>query len=691
MERLLRPRSIAIAGVSSRPGSLGGSVLDNLERFGFAGDIHLVHAREAQIRGRRCIASTAELPQGIDCAVLAIPAAGVVEAVRGCAERGVGGVIVFSAGFAEQDAQGKAAQDELAAISRASGMIIEGPNCLGVLNYADGIPLSFSATEPHPLAAPGVAVVSQSGIMAAGVRAALHGRGLDVSLSISTGNEAASTVEDFIAYLLDQADTRLIALVVEHFRHGRRFLELARRAHAAGKPIVLLHPGRSGAAREAARTHTGAMAGDHAIMRAVVEAAGVLVVDTLEELIDVSECLLRCRHRPRGGAAVLGESGALRALMLDYCEDLGLPLPQPKGTVAEALGALAPGLILPVNPLDLTAQALVDPTLYARAITPLLEMEQTGSLLLTISLSSPDMARRKMPPLLEVMRTFAGQTAMVFAMLGDDAQIGEEHVEAVRALGVPFFRSPERALRALACLSRWSARTVRPEVPVFPAPPLPSGVIPEYRAKDLLEQAGLAMPPRVLARTLDEAIVAAGTVGYPVALKAQSPALPHKSDVGGVVLNLAGPDALAAGWARLQANLAAAAPDAALDGVLVERMARSGTELILGARNDPHFGPVVAVGLGGVMAEAFGDIRLLPADAAAQDVEQALRGLKSARLLGPFRGAPARDMAAVGRIVAALGAFVRAHPEIEEVDINPLMVFAEGEGAMPLDALIVTR
>ncbi|WP_237354723.1 acetate--CoA ligase family protein [Xanthobacter sp. YC-JY1] len=691
LDRLLRPRSVAIVGVSSKPGSLGGDVLDNLERFGFAGDIHLVHAREAEVRGRRCVRSTADLPEGVDCVVLAIPAAGVLEAVRGCASRKVGGVIIFAAGFAEQDADGRAAQAELAAISRATGMVIEGPNCLGTLNYADGIPLSFSATEPHPLAGPGIAVVSQSGIMAAGVRAALHGRGLDVSLSVSTGNEAASGVEDYVEYLVDHDETRVIVLVVEHFRQGRRFLDLARRAHAAGKPIVLLHPGKSGPAREAARTHTGAMAGDHAVMRTLAEAAGVLVADTLEELIDLSECLQRCRQRPFGGVSVLGESGALRALILDYCEEISLVLPQPEGQVAQALASLAPGLILPVNPLDLTAQALVDPSLYARALAPLLEDPRSGAVLLAISLTSPGMAKRKMPPLLDLIRTFADRRALIFAMLGDDAGIGDAYIDAVRALGVPFFRSPERALRALARLSAWAARPVRESAPVPAGEPLPLGVMPEYASKSVLEAAGVPMPPRILAPTVEAAGAAAESLGYPVALKAQAPGLPHKSDVGGVVLNLRDPAALAEGWEKLNANIAAAAPGIALDGVLVERMASAGTELILGARNDPDWGPVLAVGLGGVFAEALGDVRLVPADAEPADIVLALRQLKSAKVLGPFRGAAARDVTAVGRIAAALGAFMRAHPEVAEVDINPLMVFAEGEGALPLDALIVVR
>src|SRR3954451_20931544 len=232
--RLLNPRSVAIAGISATPGSLAAIVLDNLERFGFAGAIHLIHPARGELRGIRCVAKTSDLPAGIDCVVLSIPAAAVLEAVKGCAARGVGSVVIFSAGFAEAGPQGRALQDEIAAIARASDMAIEGPNCLGFVNHLAGVALTFAASEPQPLAGPGIAVVSQSGAMAAVVRAALHSHGLAVSLSVSTGNEATHGIEDFVEYLLASAQPRAVALVVKNIRQPQRFLEVARQARARG-------------------------------------------------------------------------------------------------------------------------------------------------------------------------------------------------------------------------------------------------------------------------------------------------------------------------------------------------------------------------------------------------------------------------------------------------------------------------
>ncbi len=281
--------------------------------------------------------------------MLAIPGAGVLDAVAACARRGVGAAIVFAAGFAEGGPEGRAAQQELGRIARAHGMAIEGPNCLGLVNYADGVALTFVDT---PAAARfddgrgGIAIVSQSGAMAAVLGVGLQARALGLTVSISTGNEAVTGVEDYVEHLL-RADgrTRVIAMIVEQFREPRRFLGLAREARRAGKLITLLHPGRSAAARASAETHTGALAGDYQVMRLAVERAGVAVVDTLEELLDLSELLVRCPSLPRAGAAVLTKSGAFKALALDFCEDVGLELPGLPPRTEDALRQALPSFI----------------------------------------------------------------------------------------------------------------------------------------------------------------------------------------------------------------------------------------------------------------------------------------------------------------------------------------------------------
>lgn len=692
-DRILAPKSVAILGVSASGSSLGGNVLANLDRFAFPGDVHLVHPKADRVGDRPCVPSISDLPDGIDCVVLAIPAKSVLAAVKACAEKRVGGVIIFSAGFAELGAEGRAEQDEIGRIAQAAGMAVIGPNCLGILNYVQGAPLSFSATEPHPVSEPGIGIVSQSGAMAAVVRSALHARDLDVSLSISTGNEAANGIEDYLGYLLEQDHTRLLTLVVEHFRAPQRFLALADRAHALGKPIVLLHPGRSAEARRAAETHTGAMTGDYVVMKSIVSQKGVIIVDTLEELIDVSECLLRMQNLPRGGTAILGESGAYKAMMLDYCQDIGMPLPQPAGDAAEALAAIAPGLILPTNPMDLTAQALVQPEIYRQCIDPLMQTPEVGSALVSIILSSRQMAEQKLPAVIEILRDAARRHAIVFAMLGEDTDIGAEMPAQIRGAGVPFFRSPERALRAMRRISDWRDRQalasskMAPAVPAVSSP-LETGILPEYRAKSLIAGFGFPICQSRLASTKAEALEAAASIGYPVVLKAQSGQLSHKSDAGGVALNIADDAGIDRAWDEMTRRLREANPDLKLDGILVEQMAGEGLELILGAQRDPDWGPVIVVGLGGVLTEALHDIRHLPVGLSHAEILRELSRLKGKALLGAFRGRPERDLEAICDCIEALGQFLNAHPEVTEVDVNPLMVFAKGGGAIALDAVI---
>lgn len=697
ISRMLKPRSVAVAGVSSTPGSLGGQVVANLDRFGFQGDIHIIHPKQAELMARRCVPSPRELPENVDCVVLAIPGHAVLDAVKACAERGVAGVIIFSAGFAEAGDEGIAKQQELADIAARTGMVVVGPNCLGFVNYVDGICCTFGGADPLKPDRPTAAILSQSGAMASVIRAALHARGLGVALTVSTGNEAVNGIEDFMAHAIDDPAISVLAIVAEQIRRPREFLALAAKAREKSKPIVMLHPGRSAAARESAITHTGAMTGDWEVMKTLVEHACVGLVTTMDELIDVTEMMVRFERLPSRPPLVFGESGCFKALMLDLADEAGIDLPPPEGASWDVLAKLAPGLILPTNPVDLTAQPLVDPDLYIRALPPLVADDRYGSLVLGMILSSPTMAARKTEPVLAAIRSIEHRKPMVYAMLGDEAPVPENYVGQFRDLGIPFVRSPDRVMRALATVTRLGARLEKAPRTSMPAPASPPmrlapGVIPEYRAKALLAQAGIPVPAGHLARNLAEAETAAAKLGFPVALKAQAADLSHKSDAGGVILGLDNLAALADGWRRLAANLANAAPGLVLDGVLVERMApKGGLELILGMRNDPAWGPVVAIGLGGVQAEALGDVRLLPPDLDTAEIIAELHKLKAARLLGPFRGAPARDIPAIAAIVASLGAFVMAHPEIAEIDINPLMVFAEDHGALALDALIAVR
>ena len=693
LDRLLRPRSVAIVGASDKPGALGASVLSNLTRNGFSGDIHLINPKRAEIGGRPCLPSVDALPDGVDAAVLAIPRAAVLDTVKALAARNVGAAVIFSAGFAEGGEEGLAEQREIGRIAAETGMVVEGPNCLGMTNFIDRVPLTFVETDAKPLAdRPGIGVVSQSGAMACVLCTTLASRDLGLSFSISTGNEAASGVEDYVDYLLEDDSTRVIAMIVEQFRKPQRFLAAARRARALGKAIILLHPGRSAAARKSAATHTGAMAGDYQVMRVKVERAGVILAETLEELGDVAEIALRCPTMPAGGVAVLGESGAFKALTLDLCDTIGLDLPQVDDGNAPALRAALPDFVPVSNPLDLTAQGLVDPDMYRRTLAALFTDDRFGSIVAGIIQTDPVTVGIKLPPILRAVSELRPDKPIIFAGLDEGAPVPLHYVDQLRALGIPYFPSTERAFRALKRLNDHARRDFSEAscAPLHAAGLAGhSGVIPEYRSKAILAPLGIPFPKGAFCTSIGEAVNAAEAVGYPVAIKAQSAALSHKSDAGGVVLNLANADELRTGWDRLYANVSAHDAAIILDGVLLEGMGERGVELIIGAKNDPDWGPVILCGFGGVTAEILQDVRLITPGLSLEAITAELHHLKQAPILRGFRGSPALDVEAAAQIIHTLGRILLSEPSIREIDLNPVIIYPEGEGAIALDALML--
>lgn len=692
LERLLRPQSIAIVGASAKPGSFGESLLINLKSSGYGGEVYLVNPKRPIIDGKACLGGIEELPEGVDCAVLAIPGSAVLGSLQSCAARGVGSVIVYSAGFAEAGAEGKSLQDEMTRIAREHEMVVLGPNCLGMVNYLSGIPLTFVVTPPQEqMDRPGAAILSQSGALAAVIAVNMRHQAIPLTYSVSTGNEATTGIEDFVEHLLHDASTGVFALVVEQFREPRRFLELAKRARELGKWIVLLHPGRSSAARASAATHTGAIAGDYDVMRTLVRHAGVIHVECMEELVDVVQILVRRAELPRGGAAVFTESGAFKAHAMDVCDAVGLELPALSRPCEASLRAALPAFIHPSNPLDITAHGLVDPDLYRRTLPAILDDDGFGSVMLGIILTDRTTTQLKMPPIVKAIREIQPQKPVIFAALDEGAPFDFPELEELRHLGVACYPSPERALRALAYVSRVpevGGERADDGARHFEIPECPSGLLSEADSKRVLRQIGIAIPAGRMARDVDEAVVIASEIGYPVALKAQSAQLPHKSDVGGVILDVRSAEEVRDRWLLLEQNVRWARPDLVLDGVLVERMGERGLELIVGAKRDSQWGPVLMAGFGGVLAEVIGDVRLMPCDLSRFEIEQELRQLHCAALLQGFRGGPALDASAVAATMEAISMLMWSCAEVDEVDINPLVVLESGRGVMALDALI---
>jgi acyl-CoA synthetase (NDP forming) len=684
--RFLRPRSVAIIGISTRTGSAGQIILQCLKINNFQGELHLVGRTDEPIDGRTVLKSPDDLPDGVDLAVFTLPAAAVREAMEACARRKVGSALVFAAGFAEVGDY--ATQDAVSATARAAGLAIVGPNCLGITNNIDGMFLHMLfARQAVRGVENGVAFVGQSGGLLGHFQRSADGCGIPLSYVISTGNEAGLEGTDFLEFLVEDRATRVIVLYCEEVRRPQAFLAAIRSARAAGKPVVLMQAGRSAKARKSAQSHTGALIGDFETMRTQVEDAGAIVVSTMDEVMDLVQILQRFPVPPTKGPVILTASGAYVGLTNDFAEDIGLEIPELEPATLKKIADVLPSYGNYGNPLDTTAG--FTPPMLPGVTKTLIDDPNVGMLFISFPINAPAPIRG----FNEGMAHSSKPKVMV--ALGDTWKLGPDVEAAIKESTAVFSRSSDRMLRAIALYTRYGRLLARTRLagtaaPFAGLPQLGKGVQPEWLGKKVLAAANIRVPDGALKRTVDEAAAIAKRIGYPVVLKAQAAALSHKTEAGGVALNLANESALRAAWDAMMRNVKLAAPDVSLDGALVEKMSPHGVELMVGAKRDPGWGTVLLLGLGGIWVEALGDVQMLPGNADETQILEAMSRLRSKKLLDGVRGAPPADVGAVVRAVLGIGRLMQAVPEITEIDVNPLMAHSKGEGATALDALIVT-
>ena len=438
--RLLRPKSVAIIGVSEDEGSMGGRSLHNIDLFRFPGDIHLVSRTNLSVGGRPCVPTVDDLPHGVDAAIIALPAKAIIPTIEACARRGIGGAVVYAAGFAEAGEEGIAAQARLAAIAREADIAVLGPNTLGLSNYVDGNVLAFGPNRPDTVGGrPSVAILAQSGAMMGSLRLSAQVRRYGVTYAVATGNEAVTSVEDFMAHIVDDAHTQAIAVFAEQLRRPREFLALARRARENGKPVVLLHPGQSERARASAASHTGALSGDHDVMRALVESEAVIAVDTLEEFLDAAEFFTRFPVGQPTGPAVITDSGALRGLSLDFAERIGLTLPELGDETVARLRERLPTFAEASNPLDITAQGLKDMPLYTEASAVMANDAGSSGVLVAVMPGSPEVGKIKAEACLPSLT--ASSKPKAYVVLGD-APVDPSVAATMQDNNIPFLPLP---------------------------------------------------------------------------------------------------------------------------------------------------------------------------------------------------------------------------------------------------------
>ena len=691
VRRLLHPRSVAIVGASSDPASIGGAPLVLLERFGYRGEIHLVSRTRREINGRPCVPSIDDLPDGVDAAILAIGKVGVEDAVAAAGRRDIGGVIAFSSGYAEIDADGADAQRRLADLAAGHGLALAGPNCLGLVNFVDAVPLTFGDVMPNRRSGhPGLAIVAQSGAMSLALTYDAMAQDIPVSYAISTGNEAVLGVEDYLAVLIEEDNTKAVALLVEQIRRPETFLGLAARARQREITFCVLHTGRGERAQAASLSHTGAIAGDQDVLRAIVGREGVLFIDSLDELIDTAGVLTKTKLPGTSGVGFMTDSGAAKTFAIDVSEEIGVVLPELTPATIELLRAELPAFATASNPADITAMGLNDPSLYARVARVLLGDDDVGTLVVAAMPGSKVQGTEQVEALLPTLTT--AEKPVIYTIMGGESPIPSTNRMKILDAGLPLFRSPERALRAagnaasVARTWRDATRRAAPR-PIDRLAVTSTERLGEREAKALLASAGLSVPASQLVTNPIDALAAAGQLGLPIVLKIASAQITHKSDIGGVAF-VRDKDAVAERAARMIADVQAARPDAIIDGILVEQARSGGTEMLVGARRDPVWGPFVLVGLGGVWAEIIRDTVVIAGEADRSEILERIGCLRSAAVLRGARGEAPRDIEALIDTIELLAGILRSTPEIVEIEVNPLLVLAHKEGVVALDAVI---
>lgn len=689
LDPLLNPRSIAVVGASNDATRIGGMAIDLLRHFEYTGAVYPVNPKYAQVQGRTSYADIDALPEVPDLVVVAIAAPDVTAALRRCYAKGIRAAIVYAAGFAEAGDSGAAMQRELEALAAETGMVIAGPNCMGFANLNDRVYTAFAgvfrATAPQTRLGR-VSLVTQSGNVCAAVFGLM--RGLDVAVShfINTGNEAVVEFSEYLGYLVQDVNTDCVVGYVEQLRDGAAFIDAALRFVEASKPLILYKAGETERGAEAVRSHTSALAGNLALYKTAFRQLNVIQADDFAQMADLA-MLSGYRERTAGKrVGVLTLSGALGAILADKFSAAGLDVPTLPAEMQAKFRAAIPDYGMVSNPVDCTGNIVNDP---GRAAAILETLATAPEVDVVVIYAMGALLDRMTDPLIDVVRRHQRLVVVI------DTGAAKRRAE-LAAAGIPVFTDLGRAAQAIAPFCRWHAGregALRWAALRRIAPPLAErlSVAPnEYESKRLLAPYGVVPVEEGPAQDEAGAVAQAQRVGFPVALKILSADIAHKTEIGGVRLNLRDADAVRAAFHEVMGLAREAAPDARLDGVLVQKMSSGVAELIAGVTCDEVFGPALTVGLGGVLTEIYKDVshRLLPVDEAL--AREMLGELKALPLLEGFRGRPRGDVQAASASIAGLASAATVlRGSVREIEVNPLLVRREGAGAVALDALVL--
>lgn len=689
-----KPKGVAILGASSKPNKLSYGILENLLQYNYKGEVYPVNPNADQILGVKVYPQLSEVPDPVDLAVIVLPVGMILESMRDCAERGIKAVIIITGGFREVGGEGAEIERKTLEFARENGMRVIGPNCVGTMDMSSGLNTTF--IKGMPRRGP-IAFISQSGAVCGGVVDLVLESEIGFSHFASLGNEMDVSEADMIAYFGDDPDVRVIAVYLEGVQDGPRFIEEARRVSRI-KPIVMLKAGRNNAGARAVSSHTGSLAGSYAAYQAVFDQTGVIEVETLAELFNVAWAL-GTQTLPQGKrVAIATNAGGAAALLADNLSANGAELAElTEDTQAGLRAKLNPSAQV-ANPVDMLGGA--EPADYLWSLEQMMLDENVDVL-------APVLVPQALVDPLGVAQAWAQAAAQTHKTMLT-CLMGERSVREARAFlnraSVPVYQYPDQVGPVLRAMRKYDCNLHKPAYKVVEAKIAEKIAVRavldanarrqslgEFETRKILEAYGITNVPGGLAANAQQAVAIAREVGFPVAIKIVSESLLHKTDAGGIVLNLTDAESLSLAFNQLLERIGSNFPQASIAGAMVEKMAPKGLELIVGMRRDPTFGPMMMFGMGGTLVEQLKDISFRIAPLSHEDIVEMVDATIAGKLLKGVRGSAQADLEAVKTAISALSQLALDFPEIEEIEINPLVVYAQGQGALALDSRAVLR
>ena len=691
ISKLLRPRAVAVVGASEKSGFGGDTCRNILENQADTSHVYPVNPKKETVFGKKCYPTLADLPEEIDLVILCTSQKTIVDFLKQAKAKGAGAAVVYASGYSEVGtAEGKAFEKELVDAAKALDMVVMGPNCAGYINFGDDI-FSFAFIGDYKGKKGNIGFVSQSGQFCIDMMKSAE---MKYSFAISAGNSAMVQMEDYLNFLIDDSNTKVIALYLEGVKNPHKFEACLQKAMEKKKPVVILKAGRSPKGQATAASHTGSMAGSDKTYDAVFEKFGVIRADDMQDLRSTASLLATLRVLPKKPAfSAMCLSGGETAVSADTGFLHGIEYPDFSEVTLKKLNDMLPDFATPRNPLDMTAALCYDADAFASGITtvmsdPSIEMGLVG---LTIS----DKVTVSNDIMFEgIRRAFEQIPDKPLAVMSFmEAARNKELVERFQNAGIPVLPTTKYGFRALQHLQDFiSHDTIKREarLAIPEAHSANTRALSEYESKKLLADNGVPVDLGYIAKTKAEVKEYAEKIGYPLVMKVESNDILHKSDVGGVMLNIKSLEQAEEAYDKILANAAQHAPNAKINGILMQKLLKAGTEMIIGLNSDPQFGPMLLVGMGGVFVEVFKDAALYPVPLNHDEALHMLQSLKSFKLLNGYRGNPPADIEALTDMMVKISDFAyRKKDTLKELDMNPLFVYPKGEGVAIADALAV--